>query len=60
MDVDLVQSSCGMAVPNYEYLGDRDDLKLWAEKKGEVGIKKYWQDKNQLSLDEKPTNILKS
>jgi hypothetical protein len=58
MNVDLVQSFCGMAVPNYEYLGDRDELKLWAEKKGEEGVRQYWQEKNQLSLDGKPTNII--
>jgi hypothetical protein len=58
--VDLVQSSCGMAVPFYDYVGDRDQLKDWATKKGDAGINQYWEQKNQLSLDGIPTNILKS
>jgi hypothetical protein len=29
----------------------------WAEKKGEDGVKKYWQDNNQKSIDGKPTGI---
>jgi hypothetical protein len=60
MSVDLVQTSCGMAVPFYDYAGDRDQLKDWATKKGDAGIKQYWEQKNQLSLDGIPTNILKS
>lgn len=56
--VDLVQSSCGMAVPYFDYLGERDDLSRWAEKKGDDGIADYWRDKNQVSLDGKPTHIL--
>ena len=32
----------------------------WAEKKGETSIKEYWKDKNQVSLDGKPTKIFDS
>ena len=55
--VDLVQTSCGMAVPCFEYIEEREQLNDWAEKKGEEGIKEYWKEKNQVSLDGKPTNI---
>ena len=48
-----------MAVPFFDYLEERDQLKNWAIKKGEVGLKKYWKQKNQVSLDGKPTNILR-
>lgn len=58
LNVDLVQSSCGTSVPFFDYLGEREDLKKWAIKKGDEGIEKYWEQKNQLSLDGKPTNIL--
>jgi len=58
LDVELVQSSCGMAVPFYDYAKDRDQQIKWAEKKGETGIKKYWQDKNQVSLDGIETHIV--
>ena len=59
LSIDLVQESCGMAVPFFDYAGERDQLKDWAVEKGNEGIRQYWQDKNQLSLDGKPTNILK-
>lgn len=51
LHVDLVQTSCGMAVPLYQYQGDRDLLNKWAEKKGENGLRDYWAEKNQRSLD---------
>lgn len=55
--VDLVQTSCGMGVPLFEYVGQRPQLENWALRKGDTGIKKYWLQKNQLSLDGKPTHI---
>lgn len=58
MHVDLVQTSCGMAVPFFDYVGEREQLKQWAEKKGDAGIQAYWSEKNQVSLDGKPTRIL--
>jgi hypothetical protein len=57
--VDLVQTSCGMAVPLFDYVEDRNQLKNWATKKGEEGIKQYWEQKNQLSLDGEPTYIVR-
>jgi len=56
--VDLVVTSCGMAVPRYDYVGEREDLTNWALKKGRDGIKEYWKEKNQISLDGKLTNIV--
>lgn len=56
--VDLVQTSCGMGVPFYNYMGEREQLNEWANKKGEEGIKEYWMEKNQESIDGKPTHII--
>ncbi|MGZ8984171.1 MAG: pyridoxamine 5'-phosphate oxidase family protein [Methylotenera sp.] len=56
--IDLVQTSCGMAVPYYSYEGNRELLKDWAAKKGDEGLKKYWEEKNQISLDNTHTNIM--
>ena len=56
--VDLVQTSCGMGVPLYDYAGEREQLNEWANKKGEKGIKEYWKQKNQESIDGKPTRII--
>jgi hypothetical protein len=56
LDIDLVQTSCGMAVPYYTYAGDRELLTDWAIRMGDDGLKQYWQEKNQASID----NILRS
>lgn len=56
--IDMVQTSCGYAVPFYELKGERPTLRKWATNKGEDGIAKHWEEKNQLSLDDKPTHIL--
>lgn len=56
--IDLVQTSCGMAVPHYAYDEDRQLLRKWAEKKGEPGLREYWQEKNQKSIDGLPTHIV--
>ena len=57
MEVDLVATSCGFGVPLFEYRGEREALREWAKKKGEEGLKAYWQDRNRISLDGKPTGI---
>jgi len=57
MKVDLVQTSCGMGVPQFDYAGDREQLIDWAVRKGDAGLKQYWEEKNLISLDGKPTNI---
>ena len=63
--VDIVQTSCGMAVPLYDYEGDssakrlrqREALNEWANKKGTDGVEAYWKEKNQVSIDGMPTHI---
>jgi hypothetical protein len=47
-----------MGVPLFEFRGPRDALLHWAEKKGDSGLKDWWQEMNQVSLDGKPTGIL--
>jgi hypothetical protein len=58
-EISMVQRSCGFGVPFMEYKGTRADMASWAEKKGEEGIRRYWKDKNQSSIDGLPTNIIK-
>lgn len=55
--VELVQTSCGMAVPRYTYRGDRQDLSRWAARKGKEGLARYWKTKNRRSLDGLPAPI---
>lgn len=57
LKVDLVQTSCGFAVPLMDFKSERPTLTQWAERKGEEGIKTYWQEKNTTSLDGHPTGI---
>jgi hypothetical protein len=58
VDVDLVQTSCGYAVPFFDFREDRVALAKWAAKRGDEGIAAYWAEKNQLSLDGNPTGVL--
>ena len=51
MAVDLVQTSCGYAVPFMDFHAERDTLRKWAEAKGEEGLVAYRQEKNRQSLD---------
>ncbi|WP_407275328.1 pyridoxamine 5'-phosphate oxidase family protein [Halothiobacillus sp. DCM-1] len=56
--IDEVQTSCGFGVPLMTGAADRPTLNQWAEKKGSDGIARYWQDKNQFTIDQLPTGIL--
>ena len=53
LNVDLVQTSCGQAVPFFDYKNERDELNEWAANKGDAGIKQYQLDRNGVSLDGK-------
>ena len=57
IQVESVQTSCGMGVPEYEFMAHRDSLIQWAEKKGPIGIQDYWQAKNRVSIDGLSTHI---
>lgn len=56
--VESLQTSCGFAVPKFDFKAERDELHQWAARKGEDGIETYWRDKNQTSIDGLPTGIL--
>ena len=58
LSIELVQTSCGMGVPYYTYAGERPMLGDWAVKKGDEGLRQYWKEKNQLSIDDIPTHIV--
>ncbi len=57
LDVDLVQTSCGMAVPLYDYKAERDNLNRYWLRHGLANLRKYWQKKNMQSLDGLPTGL---
>ena len=51
MDINLVQTSCGYAVPFMGFNEERSQLKDSDIKKGRDGVKQYWKDNNTKSLD---------
>ena len=51
MQVDLVQTSCGYAVPLMDFKSERSVLQSWAEKQGKERLTNYWKEKNSTSLD---------
>lgn len=55
--IDLVQSSCGYAVPFMDFREDRPVLKKWAEDKGSEGLTTYWDERNRQTIDGLPTGI---
>ena len=57
-EIESVQTSCGFAVPLFEYESDRNQLVAWAEKKTPDGIAAYWAQNNQTSIDGLPTGLL--
>lgn len=56
--IELVQTSCGFGVPYLTYKEERPLLADWAAKKGDEGLQNYWQEKNQVSIDNIPTHII--
>ena len=57
LDVDLVQTSCGMAVPYFDYKAERPNLVRHWTRQGLAGLRKYWGKKNMTSLDGLPTQL---
>ena len=58
LQLELVQTSCGYAVPFYELQGERPTLTKWTDGHGTSGIKQYWQERNAVSLNDKDTGII--
>ncbi|KAF9940228.1 hypothetical protein BGZ67_008139 [Mortierella alpina] len=54
IDVRKVGTSCGYAVPYYDYQGQRDVLVKAFSKRDEATVKEYWKTKNGFSLDGLP------
>lgn len=57
LHIDLVQTSCGYGVPVFDYRGERSAMENWHANKGPEGIRDYWREKNQTSLDGLPTGL---
>lgn len=57
LSIELVQTSCGYAVPYFRLEGERPTLTKWADNHGEAGIRDYWMEKNAKSLNDTDTGI---
>ncbi len=57
--VESALQSCGSGVPRFELVEERGPAELvpFYEKMGEDGVRRYWEKKNVLSIDGKPTRI---
>lgn len=58
MEVDLVQTSCGFAVPFMDFKEERTTLNSWAEKQGRERLETYRKEKNSKSIDGFDTRIM--
>lgn len=55
LDIERVQTSCGYAVPFFDYREERPNYIRWAENKGEDGLETYRREHNVRSIDGFPT-----
>jgi hypothetical protein len=57
LDVDLVQTSCGLGVPLFDYNQERGSLVRYWTAQGITNLRKYWGLKNMKSIDGLPTGL---
>ncbi len=57
VDIEMVQTSCGYAVPFMEYAGERPTMQHWVDNKSDAEIEAYWTDRNSKTIDGKPTGL---
>ena len=57
MTIDMMQTSCGFAVPFMDHIGDRDSLHQWTADRGAEGVRNFWAERNTTTLDGAPTGI---
>ncbi|MGZ8900656.1 MAG: pyridoxamine 5'-phosphate oxidase family protein [Limisphaerales bacterium] len=54
VNVTRISESCGFAVPQFEFIADRDTLDKWVEKKETAELAAYREKKNKTSIDGLP------
>ncbi len=52
--LDRISDSCGYGVPEYRYVGERQQLGAWADQKGAAGVRAYQEANNAASIDGLP------
>jgi hypothetical protein len=46
-----IADACGYSVPRYDFVAERNQLTKWAENRGEAGLQKYRDERNQRSIE---------
>ncbi len=57
-EIESVQTSCGFAVPFFDYRGERETLIASCTRRGPEGLATFWAERNQRSIDGLPTGLL--
>ena len=57
MSVNILQTSCGYAVPFYEFAGQRETLERWTEDRDDATLRTYHQERNTQTIDGLPTYV---
>ena len=57
LSIDLVQTSCGLGVPLFDYKQERGSLVRYWTAQGVNNLRKYWGLKNMKSIDGLPTDF---
>ena len=57
VNVDLVQTSCGYAVPFMDPAGDRPTMQHWIDQREDADFRAYWAEKNRETIDGLPTGV---
>src|SRR5262245_16518323 len=57
LDIESIMTTCGFAVPLFEYKGDRSQLLDFSCKMGERRMDEYRRERNQKSIDGLPTYL---
>ena len=51
LEVERISDSCGFGVPLFSFVGDREQLTAWSERKTHEQIRAYQRGKNGVSID---------
>src|SRR5262249_18582388 len=57
LDIESIMTTCGFAVPLFEFKGQRTLLPDWSCKMGEERLTEYRRERNQRSIDGLPTYL---
>lgn len=60
MKIDMVQTSCGWAVPFMDYNQDRDTMQKYIDTKTDDDFRNGWVKNNAMTIDGKPTGVFGS